>query len=84
MHQSDKTRREFLSRAAGLAGQVITSAAAIANGAIAHGAIAHDDDDDARRDGPADVTLRIAPVQVEAVPGRVIHTVGYNGTRPGP
>ncbi len=33
---------------------------------------------------PADLTLRIAPVTVELAPGRVIKTVGYNGTAPGP
>jgi FtsP/CotA-like multicopper oxidase with cupredoxin domain len=32
----------------------------------------------------ADVTLRIAPVVVELAPDRVISTVGYNGTSPGP
>ena len=35
MHQSDKTRREFLSHAAGLVGPLATGAAAIAKGAIA-------------------------------------------------
>src|SRR5262249_38680544 len=34
--------------------------------------------------GKADVTLRIAPVVVELAPDRVISTVGYNGTSPGP
>ncbi len=34
--------------------------------------------------GPADVTLRIAPVTVELTPRRVLSTVGYNGTSPGP
>ena len=33
---------------------------------------------------PADFTLRIAPVTVELAPGKVIKTVGYNGTAPGP
>lgn len=33
---------------------------------------------------PADVTLRIAPVQVEISPSRFISTIGYNGTSPGP
>src|SRR5262245_15175296 len=32
----------------------------------------------------ADFTLRIAPVTVELAPTRVISTVGYNGTVPGP
>jgi FtsP/CotA-like multicopper oxidase with cupredoxin domain len=32
----------------------------------------------------ADITLQIAPVTVELAPSRVISTVGYNGTSPGP
>jgi FtsP/CotA-like multicopper oxidase with cupredoxin domain len=32
----------------------------------------------------ADYTIRIAPISVELAPGRVIRTVGYNGTAPGP
>lgn len=31
-----------------------------------------------------DVVLRIAPVEVELTPNRVISTIGYNGTSPGP
>ena len=31
-----------------------------------------------------DFTLRIAPVTVELTPTRVISTIGYNGTSPGP
>jgi FtsP/CotA-like multicopper oxidase with cupredoxin domain len=31
-----------------------------------------------------DITLRIAPVLVELAPTRVVSTVGYNGTSPGP
>jgi FtsP/CotA-like multicopper oxidase with cupredoxin domain len=34
--------------------------------------------------GPADITLKIAPVTVELAPDRVISTIGYNGTAPGP
>jgi hypothetical protein len=71
MHQTGKTRREFLSRVAGLSGQLVTSAAAIAN-----------NHDDARRNPPADVTLRVTPVRVEVAPGRIIHTVRYNEQRP--
>lgn len=33
---------------------------------------------------PADITLRIAPVQVEISPSRFISTIGYNGMSPGP
>ena len=32
----------------------------------------------------ADFTLRIAPVSVELAPGKVVKTIGYNGTVPGP
>ena len=32
----------------------------------------------------ADITLRIAPVTVELTPTRIISTIGYNGTSPGP
>jgi FtsP/CotA-like multicopper oxidase with cupredoxin domain len=31
-----------------------------------------------------DITLRIAPVTVELAPTRIISTIGYNGTSPGP
>src|SRR6185312_7635993 len=31
-----------------------------------------------------DFTLRIAPVTVELAPNRILSTVGYNGTSPGP
>ena len=34
--------------------------------------------------GKADVTLTIAPIALELVPNRIISTVGYNGTSPGP
>ena len=34
--------------------------------------------------GPADVTLRIAPLQIEIAKGRTIRTTGYNGSVPGP
>jgi FtsP/CotA-like multicopper oxidase with cupredoxin domain len=32
----------------------------------------------------ADITLRIAPVTVELAPDRILSTIGYNGTAPGP
>src|SRR5450756_256184 len=32
----------------------------------------------------ADVTLRIEPVTVELAPDRILSTIGYNGTAPGP
>jgi FtsP/CotA-like multicopper oxidase with cupredoxin domain len=34
--------------------------------------------------GKADITLTIAPVTVELAPERVLSTIGYNGTSPGP
>jgi FtsP/CotA-like multicopper oxidase with cupredoxin domain len=33
---------------------------------------------------PADVTLKISPVTVELAPDRILSTIGYNGTSPGP
>jgi FtsP/CotA-like multicopper oxidase with cupredoxin domain len=35
-------------------------------------------------DSTADLTLRIAPVSAEIGPGKIIKTVGYNGSVPGP
>ncbi len=32
----------------------------------------------------ADIALRIAPVELEIAPGKIIKTIGYNGTVPGP
>ena len=31
-----------------------------------------------------DVTLRIAPVELEIAPGKIVKTIGYNGSVPGP
>jgi FtsP/CotA-like multicopper oxidase with cupredoxin domain len=33
---------------------------------------------------PADITLTISPVTVELAPDRILSTIGYNGTSPGP
>ena len=33
---------------------------------------------------PADVRLEIAPLKLEIAPGKVVHTVAYNGSVPGP
>ena len=74
MQHSYRTRRDFLSRLGGSAGLLLAELAAASNVARA---------DDAGT-GPADVTLRIAPVELEVAPGRVIKTVGYNGSVPGP
>jgi FtsP/CotA-like multicopper oxidase with cupredoxin domain len=38
----------------------------------------------AQEGSKADITLRIAPVTVELTPTRIISTIGYNGTSPGP
>jgi FtsP/CotA-like multicopper oxidase with cupredoxin domain len=35
-------------------------------------------------EGKADFTLNIAPITLELVPNRIISTIGYNGTSPGP
>src|ERR1039457_3327205 len=32
----------------------------------------------------ADVSLRISPVKLEIAPGKIIETIGYNGSVPGP
>ncbi len=71
MHGSDTTRRDFLSRMGGSAGLLLGLAEAERGHA-------------ADLSGPADVTLRIAPVQLEIAAGRTIRTVGYNGVVPGP
>jgi FtsP/CotA-like multicopper oxidase with cupredoxin domain len=34
--------------------------------------------------GSADITLHIAPITVELAPDRILSTIGYNGTSPGP
>jgi FtsP/CotA-like multicopper oxidase with cupredoxin domain len=68
-------RREFLSRAGrGAAGVVCASVLAKQN---APRVLA----DQAQN---ADFTLRIAPVSVELGPGKLVKTLGYNGTVPGP
>jgi FtsP/CotA-like multicopper oxidase with cupredoxin domain len=33
---------------------------------------------------PADITLTIAPMAVQLAPSRIVSTIGYNGTAPGP
>ncbi len=39
---------------------------------------------DVPTDLPTDVRLEIAPLKLEIAPGKVIHTVAYNGRVPGP
>lgn len=72
MQESKKTRRDFLATTVRSTGLLLGHATAAHAG------------DDVDRNGPADITLRIGPVQVEIAPGRTIDTVGYNGTVPGP
>jgi FtsP/CotA-like multicopper oxidase with cupredoxin domain len=71
MHNSSTTRRNFLSSLARGAGLLLAPAG------ISEAA-------DVIPDSPADVELRIAPVQLEIAQGQFIHTVGYNGSAPGP
>ena len=73
MTKFDQTRRSFLSGVAGSAGLFFA-------GGGAAGAARGDDG----LDGVADVTLRIAPVQLEVAPGRMIEAVCYNVQVPGP
>lgn len=65
-------RRQFLTVASGAALQM-GARAILPN-------VAGADQSDAK----ADFTLRIAPVSVELAPGKIMKTVGYNGTVPGP
>ena len=73
MHVFDTTRREFFSRITGSAGLLFPEKASCINL-----------DGYSHLIAPPDVTLRIAPVQLEIAPGRTIKTIGYNGTVPGP
>jgi len=38
----------------------------------------------ARAQNKPDFTLRIAPVDLEIAPRKIVHTIGYNGSVPGP
>src|SRR5215472_11917996 len=69
----DLSRRGFLSTvaAAGAAGLTACSSSP-------------PDQPEAADKGPADVTLRIAPVLVDIAKDHTISTVGYNGSVPGP
>ena len=44
----------------------------------------HPDNPQPTQSTPADITLNIAPVTVELAPERILSTIGYNGTSPGP
>ncbi len=39
---------------------------------------------DIPRGVPPDYTLRVAPLRLELAPGKIVHTVAYNGAVPGP
>jgi FtsP/CotA-like multicopper oxidase with cupredoxin domain len=65
-------RRHFLS-AAGATAIHLGSRSLFSNSAVA-----------AQSTAKTDFTLRIAPVSAELAPGKVMKTVGYNGTVPGP
>jgi len=73
MSEPGKTRRELLSCLAGCAGTLCAcrGPATISAGSADGG-------------HAADVSLRIAPLQWEVAPGRIVHTVAYNGVIPGP
>jgi FtsP/CotA-like multicopper oxidase with cupredoxin domain len=73
MHGPIPTRRDFLSGIVGSAGALCCCRGLA-------GSTTADDVNPAA----ADVTLRIAPVQLEIARGRTIKTVGYNGSVPGP
>jgi FtsP/CotA-like multicopper oxidase with cupredoxin domain len=64
------TRRDFLGSMAGAA--------------LLSGCGGHTEADSEMHAGPADVTLRIAPVLVDIAKEHTISTVGYNGAVPGP
>jgi FtsP/CotA-like multicopper oxidase with cupredoxin domain len=66
-------RRKFLSLAGGAAGAFLSSSQRGLPGILA-----------AETPQAPDFTLHIAPVSVELAPGKVIKTIGYNGTAPGP
>ena len=88
MSDNDATRRDFLRTGAILGAGLLagcspnppagTTAAPGSGMAPAAGTAA------GASTGPADVTIRIAPVLVELKPGQIISTVGYNGSAPGP
>ena len=66
----DRTRRDFLGSVAGAA--------------LLSGCGEHTESDSELHAGPADVTLRIAPVLVDIAKEHTISTIGYNGDVPGP
>ena len=69
------TRRDFLSGLAIGAGMLLEGCQTQSGGGAAS---------DSTPGGPADVTLRIAPVLVDIAKNTTISTIGYNGSVPGP
>src|SRR6185369_7871175 len=76
MQAPHKTRRDFFSDLTAAAGMLLAGCNAGANPAKDFGGIG--------TGGPADVTLRIDQVRVDIAKDCTIHTVGYNGSVPGP
>ena len=76
MQAPHKTRREFLSG--------LTAASSVLLAGCNAGAKPPKDLSSIEPNGPADVTLRIAPVKVEIAKNCTINTIGYNGSVPGP
>jgi len=67
--RSGVTRREFLRVTAAAGSQLLAGGRAGAGGGP---------------EPPAELTIHIAPVRVEVAPGRIVSTVGYNGSVPAP
>src|ERR1035437_1878981 len=84
---SSTTRRDFLCAGALLgAGLIVGDCSADRRSGDSAGVAgsAGAQDSAGAHPGPADVTIRIAPVLVELAPHHVISTVGYNGSVPAP
>ena len=81
-------RREFVTIAgtAALAGLTGRSSAAAPTRTAPHGAMpgANGPAAAGAPEGPADFTVRIAPLALEIAPSHYVSTIGYNGTSPGP
>src|SRR6476660_8212910 len=76
MQAPHNTRREFLSELTAASGMLLAGCNAGANPPKDLRSI--------EPGGPADVTLRIGPVRVDIAKDCTIHTIGYNGSVPGP
>jgi FtsP/CotA-like multicopper oxidase with cupredoxin domain len=82
MLSGQSSRREFLRTSAAAAAGVLGSGVPAAGWGVAGESLA--ELPAPGRLPPADVTIRIAPVLVEAAPHRILSTIGYNGSAPGP